>query len=300
MRSHILIIGRDGQLARALAKRKRAGGTTISCIGRPDLDLGTADLLAARELISKQRPDIVINTAAYTAVDLAETEPEIAFATNANGPRVLAEATAQAGIPIIQVSTDYVFDGQKPSPYLENDATNPLCIYGASKRAGELAVETANHKHVIIRTSWLYSETGKNFAKSILQMARVRDELTIVSDQIGRPTSADELADGLFRVVDNILFEPTKSELYGYFHAANSGQTSWHGFADEILHISEGLGGPQPRLKAVTTADYPGIAKRPLNSVLDCSKIRRVHGVELSHWQHPIAEMVKTTLALEY
>ncbi len=293
MSMRVLVIGKNGQVAQALARLNGVPGANIICVGRPDFDLGASDLATARWLLEKHQPDIVINAGAYTAVDRAENEPELAFAINASGAGVAAKAAALAGLPFIHLSTDYVFDGTKTSAYAEADETNPLSIYGKSKRQGEMLVAAANPRHVILRTSWIYSPYTSNFAKTILRVARERRKVTVVDDQIGAPTSAALLAKTLLEVASNIFTHPEDMALYGYFHAACAGETSWHGFAREILTTSRDFSEPAPKLEAVSTAAFGAKAQRPLNSRLDCEKLRHVHGISLPHWRDPVALVVR-------
>ena len=229
---------------------------------------------------------MVINAAAYTAVDKAESDAAAAFALNRDGAGALAAAAAAANCPIIHVSTDYVFDGNKSGAYLEQDATNPLGVYGRSKLEGEAAVATANARHVILRTAWIYGAHGHNFLKTMLRLARERPELRVVADQRGNPTFAPHLADAILAIAAQI----GNGRPWGVYHATAAGETTWHGFAAAIVAAAKPLGVPQIPILPITTADYPTPARRPANSCLDCGKLERVFGVRLPSWQQGLAE----------
>ena len=268
MSSKILVLGRSGQVARELAKLG-APGFELEFAGRERLDLASgAD---PRPLLDKVRPAAVINAAAYTAVDKAESEPAAAFALNRDAPAALARACAAAQIAFVHFSTDYVFDGSKAAPYVETDAVNPTGVYGSSKAAGEAEVLAAGGAAIVLRTSWVYSAFGANFVKTMLRLAATREEIGVVADQIGRPTWAEDCALGALRAVRALLDgEVTGPEL---FHLAGEGDASWADFAEAIFEQSAARGGPRARVKPITTADYPTPARRPANSRLDCGKI---------------------------
>ena len=278
----ILVTGREGQVVSALAEEGPALGHEIIRLGRPDFDLAKPD--GIRAALEAHRPDVVVSAAAYTAVDQAESEPDLAMAVNGTGPGIVAAAAAERGLPIIHLSTDYVFDGTKPTPYLETDATGPQSAYGRTKLAGEIAVAAANPRHVILRTAWVYAHGGKNFVRTMLRLAADRPELRVVSDQLGCPTYATDLARAILALSVQLPARPAGDEGYGVFHASGSGDTSWAGFASAIFELSAAQGGPAARVVPIATADYPTPARRPANSRLDCNKLHKVFGVRQPHW----------------
>ena len=278
----ILVAGGAGQVARALAKASAPDGVTIVAKGRPELDiLDEGSITAAFEAV---KPDFVVNAAAYTAVDQAESEEEAAFALNAAAPGALAATAARHGVPIVHLSTDYVFDGTKADPYTEADPVAPLGVYGRSKLAGEEAVAAANPDHLILRTAWVYSPVGRNFVKTMLRVGSMREELTVVHDQRGNPTSAADIAAGILLIAGQILSgkAPVKS---GVYHMTAEGEASWAEFAEYIFECSAAVGGPAARVKRITSAEYPTPVTRPANSRLDCAKIARAYDVFLPQWQ---------------
>ena len=278
----VLIAGADGQVARALADTAPATGLHVTALGRPHLDL--TDPASINAVLDKERPDVVINAAAYTAVDQAETDEAGAFALNAEGAGQLAAAAARLGAPILHLSTDYVFDGSKPTPYAETVPVAPLGVYGRSKLAGEEAVAAANPRHLIFRTAWVYSPAGKNFAKTMLRVAEARGALSVVHDQVGNPTSAADIAAALWKVAGRITADPSALRP-GTYHMTASGAASWAEFAEEIMRVSAALGGPSASVARITSAEYPTPTRRPANSRLDCTKLSRAFGVILPHWQ---------------
>jgi dTDP-4-dehydrorhamnose reductase len=289
----IVVTGRTGQVARSLIER--AGDMEVIALGRPEFDLARPSNLHG--LLRAAAPDVVVSAAAYTNVDKAESEPELAFAVNRDGAGAVAEAAARLGVPIIHLSTDYVFDGAKSSPYLEDDVAHPLGVYGASKLAGEEAVRTAAPDHVILRTAWVYSPFGSNFLMTMLRLAEDRPELRIVADQIGSPTSALDIADGILAIARNLLRKPEDTRLRGSFHMVAAGQASWAGFAQEILRLSRNLGGPTATVRSISAADYPTAARRPANSCLSTARLALVHGVRLPDWRPSTALVVQRLLA---
>lgn len=291
----IAVTGSQGQVVRSLSERVRGMEAQIIALGRPLLDL--ADPSTVLPAMESARPDIIVSAAAYTAVDRAEEEADAAYAINAAGAGAVAQAASALGVPVIHLSTDYVFNGRKDSPYLETDSTDPLGVYGASKLAGENAVQAACADSVILRTAWVYSPFGNNFVKTMLRLAEQRDELGVVADQIGNPTSALDIADGVLAVARNLLDDSAPS-LRGVFHMTGAGEASWAEFATAIFTASQERGGPAARVKAITTAEYPTPAPRPGNSRLDCSKLEQMHGVRLPQWRGSM-EMVVTTLLAE-
>ena len=285
----VAVTGREGQVVRALMERGPAAMADVVPLGRPALDL--ADPAGLLDAFRSEMPDVIVNAAAYTGVDKAESESEQAWAINAAGAKAVAEAAAALGVPVIQISTDYVFDGTLDRPYREEDLTAPLGIYGQSKRAGEEAVAAATLNHAILRTAWVYSPFGANFVKTMLRVAAGRDELTVVADQRGCPTSALDMADAILRVARNLVERPD-ADLRGTFHMSGTGETSWADFAKAIFAASAAAGGPSARVKPITTAEYPTPARRPANSRLDCAKLERVHGVALPAWQGAVERCV--------
>ena len=225
----IVVTGREGQVATALAEAGLARGLEVVRLGRPELDLERLETIAPA--LRAARPDVVVSAAAYTAVDQAESEPERAHQVNALAPGRLAEVCAELGAPIVHLSTDYVFDGRKPSPYVETDVTGPVTVYGASKLAGEVAVAHTNSRHVILRTAWVYAPHGKNFVRTMLRLAEMREEVGVVADQLGCPTSAADIADGVLKIAAALHAGQGAPGLY---HMAGTGEVSWAGFAAAI------------------------------------------------------------------
>lgn len=278
MHGDVLVFGRTGQVAQALAAK---APLTWTFAGRDQADL--TDQKSLQKLIDSKNWEAVVNAAAYTAVDRAESEQDLAQAVNAEAPGIMARACAQNNIPFIHISTDYVFDGSADRPYKEEDSINPLSVYGRTKAEGEKAVMDAGGRAVILRTSWVYAPEGKNFVSTMLKLGQEREELRIVSDQTGAPTSAADIADGIMSILSR--FEAT-----GIFHMTAGGSTTWHGFATEIFRIAreKGLKTPQ-RVLPIATAEYPTPAKRPLNSRLDCGKLEKIYGVALPSWQEGLS-----------
>ncbi len=291
----LLIAGWQGQLARALVELA-PGVRDIEAlaVGRPALDL--CEPASITRAMTDFKPDVIINTAAYTAVDKAESEPEAAFTLNRDGARLLAEAAARRGAAIIHVSTDYVFDGAKPAPYVEDDPTGPLNVYGRSKLEGEAAVRVANPRHVILRTSWVHSATGANFVKTMLRLAAERPALSVVDDQVGSPTYAPHLAEATLAIARRIARDGASAP-WGTYHAAGQGTCSWCGLAREVFRVSAATGGPAVPVTAIPTSAYPTPARRPMNSRLDCSKLSAAYGIALPAWQAGVADGVKRLLA---
>lgn len=290
----LLIAGAQGQLARAMIElAPSAADVTAFAVGRPALDLtAPASVLNA---LADFKPDVIVNAAAYTAVDKAESEPDAAMALNADGPRRLAEAAERMGAALIHVSTDYVFDGSKSAPYVEDDPTAPLGSYGRSKLAGEAAVRAAARRHVILRTAWVHSPFGANFVKTMLRLAGERPEIRVVDDQIGSPTYAPHLAQAILAIARTLSNDPDDAR-WGTYHAAGTGAVTWCGFAREVMRVSASLGGPSANVVPITTADYPTPAKRPANSRLDCTRLADTFGVALPPWQEGVAECVTRLL----
>jgi len=287
----IAVTGREGQVVRSLVERAAAGSCEIIPVGRPELDLaGSAESIAAA--IAAVRPDALVSAAAYTQVDKAESEPELAFAINERGAGAVARAARTLRIPLIHLSTDYVFDGTKRKPYVEDDETAPTGVYGASKLAGERAVLDEHDDCAVLRTAWVYSPFGANFAKTMLRLAGDREEVAVVADQRGNPTSALDIADGILRVAQN-LAAGGGSEQRGIFHMTAAAEASWAEFAEAIFAASAELGGPTARVKHIGTVDYPTAASRPANSMLDSSKLALAHRVRLPEWRLATNEVVR-------
>lgn len=274
----ILVFG-NGQLGQELTRAGAARAISLVALSHEDADI--ADRAAVRDAIKRHEPSLVVNAAGFTKVDLAETETEVARQANEVGPAIIAAACANAGVPLIHLSTDYVFDGTKPAGYGEADPVAPINSYGRSKAAGERAVRETTPLHAIIRTSWVYGEFGQNFLKTVLRLAATQDELRIVADQRGCPTSTPDLADAILKIAPQLL---GGAKIWGTYHFAGSGVTTWHGFASRIVTAQAPLTGRAPRVTAITTAEFPTPARRPANSELDCSLFERVFGFRGRPW----------------
>ena len=286
----IAVTGKAGQLVTALAERGPLSGHEIIALGRPELDL--ADPASVRRAIEGARPDAVVSAAAYTAVDKAESEPDLAFAVNGAGAGAVAQAAKALGVPLIHISTDYVFDGTLDRPYVEGDAPCPTGVYGASKLAGEEAVLSAyGENSAVLRVAWVYSPFGGNFVKTMLRLASDRDEVGVVADQIGNPTSALDIADGVIKVATNMVSD-SYPELRGLFHMTAGGEASWADFAEAIFMASTAQGGPGAQVRRIGTVDYPTPAQRPANSRLECRRIADAHGVILPPWQGALETVI--------
>ncbi|MEQ9314939.1 MAG: dTDP-4-dehydrorhamnose reductase [Henriciella sp.] len=283
----ILIIGRTGQVARALMERG-VGRFDMVALGRPDVDI--ADGASLMQAFEAHTPRLVINASAYTAVDKAESDEAAAFAINAEGVEKLARLCAEAGVPLIHYSTDYVFDGSKDAPYVEADPTAPLGAYGRTKLAGEQAVADVLSDHVILRTAWVYSPFGGNFVRTMLRLAGERDELNVVADQHGCPTSALDIADATLEIAEKLL---SGAGSFGTYHLCGQGETSWHCLAAEVFAISAELGGASAKAKPIPSSEYPTPAARPVNSRLDGSKLARDYGITLPHWRESVRACVE-------
>jgi len=280
----LVVTGTAGQVAECLVERGMALGHVVIPLGRPHLDLARDDAAALRAALAVAAPEAIVSAAAYTAVDKAENEPDQAAAVNTTGAGRLAEAAQAMGVPLVHLSTDYVFSGEGDRAWREDDPTGPQGVYGATKLAGEHAVLAACPDSAVLRTAWVYSPFGTNFVKTMLRLAETREELGVVADQIGNPTSALDIADGVLAVAANLL-RSGDGALRGVFHMAGNGETSWAGLAEAIFAASAPRGGPAARVKPITTAEYPTRAARPANSRLDCTKLAREHSVRLPAWQ---------------
>jgi dTDP-4-dehydrorhamnose reductase len=288
----ILLTGKDGQVGFALHKKLAPLGEVIAT-NRHELDLGNPD--AIKTFIDKAKPNIIINPAAYTQVDKAESEKSLAHQINAIAPKVLAEKASELHIPIIHYSTDYVFDGLKHKPYIETDQANPQSVYGQTKWEGEDAIRH-HKKHIILRTSWVFSSHGQNFLKTILKLAQEKSSLNVVSDQMGTPTSSDLLANVTYNVVKTIL-KNTNFKDFGTYHVTSMGETDWFHYAcfivDEAMHLGLKTTMTSKDIKPISSDLYPTLAKRPTNSRLDTSKIKKTFMLELPHWEEEVKKVLK-------
>ena len=293
MQFNVFVAGRSGQLARELVRSANPDQFGVSALGRADFDIQSERSI--RSVVEKLRPRLIVNAAAYTAVDAAESDMSSAFALNAHAAQNLARVAADFGIPIIHVSTDYVFDGSLGRTYLETDEVGPASVYGQSKLEGETLVRAANPQHVILRTAWVYSPFGKNFVKTMLRLASDRDEISVVADQVGNPTAARDIAEGIWKIAAQFdaragSFQP------GTFHMAGDGDATWAEFAASIFEMSGSLGGPSARVKRIQSSDYPTPVKRPANSRLDCTKLEQAYAVRLPDWRGSLKVCVEELL----
>lgn len=286
----ILLTGASGQVGWELQRSLSTLGRVVAP-AHSEFDLARPETLAAS--IREIKPDLIVNPAAYTAVDKAESEQDLAYAINVKSPGVLAREAARLGISLVHYSTDYVFDGNKLGAYLETDATNPLGVYGASKLAGEETVRDAGADHLILRTSWVYGLRGKNFLLTMQRLARERDKLSVIADQFGAPTWARSIADATAQMLALWLSPGASKEdrlhQSGIYHLTCGGRTSWHGFAEAILQNMQAQGEKVPELKAITTTEYPTPAKRPANSVMSNDKLQQTFGIRMPDWQDALA-----------
>jgi dTDP-4-dehydrorhamnose reductase len=289
--SHVVVFGSGGQLAQELKRTAWGAGTEVTSLGRDEADF--RDLQSLANAVRGTNPDAVIIAAAYTAVDKAESEEALAFAINAEAPGVIAAAAAEAEAPVIYISTDYVFDGEKPGWYTEDDAPGPLNAYGRSKLAGEEKVRENNPRHLILRTSWLYSAFGTNFVRTMVKLAEARDRIEVVADQRGCPTTAGDLAGAIARLVRQLL-GPSPS--YGTYHLAGAADATWHGFAEAVFEALAARGMARPQNIAIDRASYPGAARRPLNSRLSSDRMRDECGVSLPPWQESLPGVLREIL----
>lgn len=286
----IAVTGKSGQVVNSLIERGGAAGHEVVALGRPQLDL--ADPASVAHALEAAAPGVIVSAAAYTAVDKAESESSLAYAVNGAGAGAVAQAARALGVPLVHVSTDYVFDGALDRPYVESDPTGPTGVYGASKLAGEQAVLAVHGDNsAVLRVAWVYSPFGANFVKTMLRLAGDRDEVSVVADQLGNPTSALEIADGILLVATNLVADSNPA-LRGVFHMTASGEASWADFAEAIFAASAAKAGATAQVKRITTADYPTPATRPANSRLDCGLIAKVHGVALPDWRQSLDSMI--------
>ena len=287
----VLLFGSKGQLARELARNPWPAGLTPICHGRAECDLArSGDPLASVERV---KPVFVVNAAAYTAVDRAEAEPDAAFALNRDAAGRVAAACNRHGLPLVHISTDYVFDGDKHGPYVEGDPIAPISVYGASKAEGEVAVRAAHDRHIILRTAWVYSPFGSNFVKTMLELGRTRDRLAVVTDQRGSPTAAGDIARTVVALAIAILGDNTR---FGTYHFAGAGDVTRRDWADAIFAAAARHGRPAPRLDPASSADFPTAARRPANSALDCSRIARDYAILSRPWRESVEETVDEIL----
>lgn len=283
-----LITGANGQVGSCLTRRLQDQADVLA-LDRQGLDIGNRD--AVFQTVAEFRPDVIINAAAHTAVDRAESEEAAAQAINVDGAKYLAEAASEIGAVILHISTDYVFNGQGEPPYREDDPTDPQSVYGKTKQAGETAVQSANPRSVILRTSWVFGEQGNNFVKTMLRLGAQREELGVVADQFGAPTYAGDIADALIEIAKQIL--AGKENAFGIYHFSGQPYISWHGFAEAIFRqaVLQKMMPKAPLVKPITTSDYPTPAKRPANSRLDLNKIRQTFGIAPSDWQQALENL---------
>jgi dTDP-4-dehydrorhamnose reductase len=289
----LLITGAGGQVGRSLLQARWPRGAEIVGLQRSKLDIASADAIAAT--IAAIRPTTIINAAAYTAVDKAENDSASAFRVNNDGAARLAEAAHRVGAALIHLSTDYVFDGRSPVPYRESDPTTPINTYGRSKVAGENAVRLHQPQHVILRTAWVYASHGHNFVRTMLRLAAEREEVSVVDDQIGTPTSAANIAAALMVICQRIYDDQQAGHdsAWGTYHFTDAGETTWHGVAAHVFDRLQAQRRRCPRLKAIATADYPSPAKRPSNSRLDCSRIERTFQIERRPWRQSLDSVLE-------
>ena len=293
--TRVMLVGADGQLGWEVVRR--APKASIPCNA---LDIAQLDITQRDEVlraVDRLDPAVIVNAAAYTAVDKAESDAEAVYAVNCEGAAHLAQAAAAADVPLIHISTDYVFDGAKQAPYLESDPAAPLGIYGLSKLAGEEAVREACPRHVILRTSWLYGVHGTNFVKTMLRLGRERERLRVVDDQHGSPTFAGDLADAILTLAGRLRSGDWPHTGFGTFHLTGQGATTWCGFAREIFAAAAPTLGREPEIEPISTTDYPTAATRPLYSVLECGRIARIHGIALRAWQPALVQTMAAVLA---
>jgi len=292
----ILIIGANGQLGWELLRRGKVSGFDTIALDLPDFDI--TDPSQVQESVLQAGISLVINAAAHTAVDRAESEADLAFAVNRDGPSYLASSCAAAGIPLIHISTDYVFDGNKKNPYCEADPVCPLGVYGKSKAEGEIRVRDLLQEHIILRTAWLYGVHGHNFVKTMLRLGREQKLIRVVADQYGSPTYAGDLANAILKIAD--LIGKGEKIAWGTYHFCGKGETSWHGFSEKIFQLAgHYVSLKVEKVEPITTEQYPTAAKRPPGSALDCSLIETRFGICARPWQEGLQEMLELTFTIE-
>jgi dTDP-4-dehydrorhamnose reductase len=289
----VLISGAQGQVGKELVAISQQQGLDVIAAGRKELDI--TQLKSVEDYIQSNKPEMVINAAAYTAVDKAEDEQDIAYAINKNGAENLATACKEHNIPLLHISTDYVFDGTKKEAYSENDEVSPLGVYGESKWQGEEAIRQQLPQHIILRVAWVFGAQGNNFVKTILRLSQERNELNVVADQFGGPSPAKNIAETLISLARQYQKENTLE--WGTYHYCGTEKTNWCEFAKEIFKQAkeQGLIEKEMKVNAITTTEYPTPAKRPVNSMLDCSKIKNTFGIEMPNWKKALKEVVGQT-----
>jgi dTDP-4-dehydrorhamnose reductase len=288
---HILLVGKIGQVGWEL-RRTLAPMARVTCVDFPEIDLTSGDSI--RRWVRETRPNIVINAAAYTAVDKAESEPDKAMKINGVAPGILAEEAKKLGALLVHYSTDYIFDGAKTEPYLETDAPNPLGAYGRTKLAGDEAVRAIEGAHLIFRLCWVYGARGQNFMLTMMRLARERERLRVVGDQVGCPTWSRMIAETTTLALRQAVAAGDLGAFTGTYHLASSGVTTWHGFADAIVKLMPPEGKKCTQVEAITSAEYPTPTKRPAYSVLSCGKLERVFGLRLPHWEDNLKQVLET------
>ena len=285
----VLAVGSNGQLGRELCRRGEKEGIDMVALDLPEFDI--TDFFTVKEKVSQAGISLVINAAAYTAVDQAESEPELAFAVNRDGPAYLASFCAEIGIPLVHISTDYVFDGRKKGPYLETDPASPLGVYGKSKAEGEMEVRGHLQEHIVLRTAWLYGIDGQNFVKTMLRLGKEKEMLRVVADQYGCPTYAADLAEAILEIAAQIGEGCDIN--WGTYHYCGKGVTTWHGFAEKIFDLAKKHDSLKvKKVVPITTDEYPTPAKRPANSALDCCLITKHFDINPRPWQEGLDDMI--------
>ena len=285
----ILLLGKNGQVGWELC-RTLAPLAEVMAVDYPEINF--TEPAGLRKLVAAASPSVVANAAAYTAVDKAESEPDLCRQINAVAPGVLAEAAKKAGALMVHYSTDYIFDGTKTSPYVETDAPNPLGAYGRSKLEGDRAVRASGADHLIFRLCWVYGARGQNFMLTFQRLAREREKLRVVRDQFGCPTWSRMIAEATALALKQVLASADKSAFYGEYHLAASGQTNWHGFASRIIELMPDAERKCRAVEAITTPEYPTPAKRPVYSVLDCGKLQKIFGLRLPNWETSLRQVL--------
>jgi dTDP-4-dehydrorhamnose reductase len=285
----ILLLGKNGQVGWEL-QRTLAPLGQVWALDYPEIDF--AEGAALRNLVLEHRPQIIVNACAYTAVDKAEIESERAMAINCLAPGVLAEAAKQTGALLVHYSTDYVYDGMKRTPYVETDATNPVSTYGRTKLAGDQAIQAVGCNHLIFRLCWVYGARGQNFMLTMMRLARERETLRVVADQIGSPTWSRMIAEATALALKQTLTASAPSAFNGVYHLRAGGETNWHAFASRIIELMPPAERKCKAIEAITTADYPTPARRPAYSVMSCDKLRRTFGIELPHWEQSLQHVL--------
>lgn len=289
----LVVTGRNGQVVQALSNRAAEAGVDVLALGRPELDLLSPETVLPA--FAGAMPDVIVSAAAYTAVDRAESEAEVARAVNATGAEAVAMAAAALGVPVIHLSTDYVFAGDNPHPYKESDPTGPLGVYGRTKLEGEHAVAAATPDHVILRCAWVYSPYGQNFVRTMFRLAETQSLVRVVHDQHGRPTSAFDIADAVFAIARKLLAGADPA-LRGVFHLAAGGEATWAEFAEAIFVEAALRGRSIPNVERITTAEFPTPARRPMNSRLDGVRLAAAHGIVLPDWRRSLGPVMDALL----